>query len=538
MKWIQRKPLLPYSEKDSTLEKLAKIRGIEDIDEFFNPTEKSLNDPYLIKNLDVIANRIIKAVYEKELIAISVDPDCDGICSGAILYNYLKHLTDNLYLIYSQRNTGHGVENQLRMIKEGTSLVVILDSSTNSVKACKSLKERGIDVVIVDHHAFEEENPYAIIANPQMDDSPNKHLSGAGLTWKLITIIDDYSLTDQVQADDFIDLACVGMVGDVMRMDVLENRYIVKNGLENIKNKGLRAILQLTNKYNKPLNTTSISFGVVPLLNGATRMDKIELAIELLTSEDEVRCLEIAKGLEKLKKERKETENKLMEAYEKSIDLNDKILFAIDSQASKNFNGLIAQKLAQKYKRPAIVLKRDQERLSGSFRSYGGFKLKDFLRTVGVFGMGHQEAGGVEILYSRLDKIKKAINEKLDPSVFESEIEYDLAFESVDDITYEDVEDIMKFDYITGNGFPKSKFVVKNVFVLERKVIGSNKDTVKFSCDGIEMIKFLVDEKWAENVDAFDEVNAIGNLEINRWFNYRTGEEIKNVQLQLEEISS
>lgn len=522
MKWILREPNEQYKKSDGIFAKLIKVRGIDNVDSYFDPTDDHLIDPYLLRNIDVVAHRIIKAATSGERICVSADCDSDGIFSTAIMMRYLRQFTDNVYYIYAQRSEGHGIEYQMDKIEDGTNLLVILDSSTNSTKACKEISEKGIDIVILDHHAIEEPNPYAIIVNPQGDDYPNKEISGATLAYKTIMVMDDTLASESV--DSFLDLVACGMYADIMSVNVMENRAIIFRGMQSITNQGVKSILKLNKVDVNQVNSLTIGFTISPMINGVARMDRIELALELLLEDDFVRSYEIAKEMKALNEQRKTIQKVLTKQYTQQINPNEKILIAVDDHASKGFNGLIANDLAQKYQRPAMVLRRINGILTGSFRTYGNFQMKSFLNKFPniEYALGHEEAGGVKLKELHLDILKEFIEKRVKSNSFVSKLEYDLELDAAD-INTRLIKQVQKFDYLVGKGMPQAKFLIKNLFVEERKVIGKNMDTVKFSCGDVECIKFKTTSEYALEIDTFDQIDVIGTLSLNQWFTRGVG---------------
>lgn len=539
MKWKQRKSLLKFKNSESVVNKLLKIRGVKDNETFLHPSRDALISPYHLLNIKELTLRIIQAIYKGQKIAISNDVDVDGCTSTAMMYNYLRPFVpeENLYIIYHERSDGHGVENQLEQITDDTDLVIIIDSSSNSVKACREITERGIDVVIIDHHDVEVENPYAILVNPQQEGCGyvNKRISGAGLTYKVIQVLDDTLATDTV--DDYLDLTAVGMVGDMMGLNVAENRYIVNEGINNIKNLGLQAILEVNNVDLSEVNASTIGYKISPNINGVARLERIELAIELLISDDYDKCLEIAKHMFDLNEMRKKREKELFEAYKAQVNEDDKIIIVTDTKASKGFNGLVANKLAQEYKRPAIVLREHKGTLAGSFRTYGDFDMKKFMRKSNVvqYAEGHPFSGGTSLLKRDLDKLKDYINTELEGVNFENVIEYDLEIH-VDDITEKMLKQIENFDYLTGHGFPSATFKVTGIYYDsdERKIIGKNKNTLKVALDDITLMKFGVTEDYANDIPDMSRIEVVGTLNINEWTNW-FGETTVTKQVFLED---
>lgn len=505
------------------INKLLKIRGVKDKNSFLNPNSNVLNDPYKLKNIEKVAQRVIQAIQNNEKIAISNDVDTDGCTSTSMLIRYLKNFTDNIYYIAHNRSKGHGVEYSVDQIQDDTDLLLILDSSSNDAEICHKIIQQGIYVAILDHHIIENENPFAVIVNPQQEKCkyPNKDISTAGLIYKLFQILDEK--LNVKYGDDYLDLCSIGLYGDMMPVNILENRYLIMQGMKNINNPGIKAILK-ENKIDK-VDSSTIAFNFSPLINTAARMDNIKLALDLLLTDDFDEAIKITKKINKMKKERQEKEQWLSDIYSKQVNENDKFVIVYDEKASKNFNGLVAQQLTQKYNRPALVMRNWKGKLKGSFRSFAGFNVKDFLAESNLvdYSLGHTMAGGVGLSYSNLNKLKQYINNNIDISQFNTSIEYDLEL-NADEITFDLIKEIQRFNYLTGNGFEKATFKINNLIVDNDPVtLGPLKNTRKITCNGgLELMKFKTNESYAGDVSVFDELSVVGELNINEWRNPRT----------------
>ena len=517
-KWIQKKPQLNYRKKDDLITKIAKINGIEDINSFLNPTEKFLHKPKQLNNIDKATDRIIKAIHNNELISISADIDADGLCGCVSLYRYLREFTNNLYYMYHQRDQGHGIENQTKEIKPNTKLLIIVDSSTNSTKACREITEEGIDIVIFDHHTFTAENEYATIVNPQLDNYPNKELSGAGVVWKSLKVLDE-KLNSNL-ANKFIDLTACGLFADIMSMKKMENRYIISEGLKNIINPGLKAILAIQETNLDKLSTKTIGFGIAPFINGVTRIGQIELALDLLLEDNFLKCNSIAYQIQEINDKRRIVENKLVEQIKNQVNEDDKVIIAINENKAqgKAFNGLIANKIANMYKRPCIIVNEDGNQYKGSFRSLNIDFQKIIKENIYMkFLGGHKNTGGVAFIKDDLEEIKECLNEEFEDIDLEPTYYYDLEL-TLDQIDKKLIGKIENFNKITGKDFEPIKFVLKDIFINDRKVLGKNKNTIKFQTDeDLEIIKFMTEPDWRREVDALSTIDAIGELNLNQF---------------------
>lgn len=570
--WIERKQKETPNHDDSIIDKIAKIRGIKDVNRFLNPSKEEMFDPYRIKNIETVSERIIEAIDNNEKICVSYDADADGLTSASIMIRYLKNYTNNVDFIYNERNHGHGIYEQTRLdfitsddvdengeiINEekklrrelnnenldrisNSDLLIIIDSSSNDADACKKLiDEFGIDIIIIDHHDIEIENPYVLMVNPQQKDCeyPNKYLSGAGMVFKVLQVIEDI-LDDKGKVDPFeyMDLVAVGMYADVMRVDVLENRYMIMHGLRNIRNVGLTRILKggKVNLFN--IDCTAIGFTIAPLLNGVARLDNIKLAIDILLEDDDAKCKPIRLKMQKLNEKRKVMQKEIVEQYSKNIDTDKKALIVLDEQSSKGFNGLVAQQLSNTYKRPALVGRLYRGVASGSFRSYDNFKLKSFLQEFDgeIEVMGHEQAGGYEIKEEYLPKLEKYIEDNL-PNLKDKEptFVYDIEIDVSEIPEY--VKAMGQFNLIYGNGYPKIVVKVNNITVEEAECIGKTRETVKIkTLDDMELIKFRVDENYASELGYFDTLSVVGELRLNSWYNFAIKQKIEIPQVMIDD---
>lgn len=555
MEWIARKQVIAPNNNDSIVEKIAKIRGIKDVNRFLSPTKEEMFDPYLIKNIEDASNRIIRAIKTNENILVSYDPDADGITATTTKIRYLKNYTDNVDYIYGERNDGHGIYEMTRLPRKDNEkvselidenvekikkcdLLILIDSSSNDTRTCKYIAEElGKDIIIIDHHAIERENPYALLVNPQQDgdEYPNKHLSGAGLVFKVLQVMED--TLGEVDPFQYMDLVAVGMYADIMRVDVLENRFMIMYGLRNIKNVGLTRILKGGKVDLYKVNCTAIGFTIAPLINGVARMNNIKLAIDILLTDDDTVAKKLRLQMQKLNEKRKELQKQIVDNYMAKVNPNEKVLIVVDEQSSKGFNGIVAQQLSDIYKRPVIVGRIHNGMVAGSFRSFNGFKFKEFLSKFDgeIEALGHSEAGGISIKEEMLEHLEQYINKEL-PELKDKEptIVYDLEIDVSEVPEY--IKPIEQFNLLYGNGFPKIVVKINNIAIESVNCIGKTMETVKIkTLDNMELIKFRVNDQYASELGVFDNIEAIGTLSVNEFYNFKTREKTITNQLLLED---
>jgi len=546
LKWIQRKAKKSISnvKKDDYFEQLARIRGIKDLNEYLNPDSNVLNDGSKMKNVKEANQKILDAIYEGKKIAVSYDADADGVMSGTLMMRFLRFFTQNVYFLYSQKEDGHGVDFQLDQIQDDTDLVIVVDSSSNSIEASREIVEdMGIDLIIFDHHRIENENPYALIVNPQQkgDKYHNKYLSGVGVVFKSIELIQDdlnEAYGSRFDVWDYTDIVAVGMRADEMDMSVLENRYLVMHGLDNIRTLGIERILKGANirDFNN-LNSDVISFTIAPMINGAIRMGQIELPIELMLTDDDKIAKKLRLQMQKLNDERKSLQSIAVEKHSKNIDLEQKIIVVVDDESNNGFNGIVAQQLSSKYHRPALVMRRGAGKISGSGRSFAGFKMLSFLNSIdGVTARGHEGAMGCEFHEDDLEYFKAYIDLNMD-EIEEKEpiVMYDLELDAEE--VKQAIGTVEKFNRVYGQNSPKAYVRVNNIMIEEVKTIGKTAETRKFETmnDMLGLIKFRVNEEYGSELDIMDEINAVGSIAVNKFFNFQSRKWSITNQLMIED---
>lgn len=589
VKWIQKKAKIKADREDDLKTKILKARGIplEDHQEFLFPDEKWENPPFEIRNVERAVNRILEGIADKETIVVSGDPDADGITATAIMFNRLKALQDfnefNLDYIYPQRDTGHGLYGQLsvqdhwlnkaekaKAEKDKESLakweklidlsrsniektkaadiLIVLDSSSNDLEGIERARTLNpdLDIIILDHHEFDSKeiankmDKEVILCNPHhhLDKSVNKDLSGAGMAYKVAKGIDDV-LGDEGFSNQFRDLVAIGLVGDMMSVLNFENRYLISQGLQNVNNVGLSRILKGAKINTYRYNTKDIGYSVAPLINSSARMGEIELAFQIFMLDNDTDAEKLRLKMDKLNKKRQETQKAVMQKYEDTQDMEDKIVIVIDSESNKGMNGLVAQNIAQKYHRPCFVVTEGKDGVCrGSGRSYGSFNTNEFLSELDfVEAQGHGQAHGLNFPLDRLDDLKEYIEENM-PDNLEAEqtFYYDIELENVEE-AFMALTDLININYITGNDFPEVVVRMDNVMIEERAVIGKTKETVKFKTSGdLAFIKFKVNEDWNKDIDTFDTVSVVGNGTINEFYNFWTKEMTRTPQIIIMDI--
>jgi single-stranded-DNA-specific exonuclease len=348
-------------ERDQRIAHIAKSVGVSDItarllynrgydspekaSAFMNANIESLHDPFLMKDMDKAVQRIAQAIENQETIAIYGDYDVDGVTSVTSIYLYLQSKgADIVYYIPSRDKEGYGLcDAAIDVLADhGVTLIVTVDTGITADHEVRFAAQRGIDMVITDHHECRAELPPACaVVNPHRTDCPYpfKELAGVGVVFKLICAyeIAQYRKLGLPKENavaavcrEYVDLTAIGTIADVMPL-IDENRYIVSVGLEAVQNTtrcGLEALIEAST-YNpgtrqdqpqkrKKVTSGFIGFGIAPRINAAGRISSATKAVELLLEQDPETARERAEELCRINTQRQIEENRIAEqAYKK-----------------------------------------------------------------------------------------------------------------------------------------------------------------------------------------------------------------------------
>lgn len=520
MKWIKRKPKEEYFDFEDIESKLVSINGIEDINLWLNPSIENTHDPYLLDNIEDAVRRIVRAIENNERICVSYDGDADGIFSGTVMMRYLKNYTNNITYAYSH-NRERGIESQ--QFDEDVDLLIVVDSGSNEYKTCRDLKCDGLDIIILDHHIQTQDNPHAIIVNNQNSNNyPNKELPGVGVTYKTCVVLDDFF--SQEYHKELTQFVGLGVVSDTMSCAEAENRYYINESLkvDNITNPGIRAIIEQKKLNISELKTSDIGFTIAPIVNACTRLDETEIIIKLLLSDDYNECQKLVQKAIKLNEERKIVTEKLYQRAKDKLDNSQSVIIYKNNKMDDiqyGYNGLLATKITDQYQKPSFVVKCENGICKGSGRGIKGINLSRICNNTGLFDLvqGHKNAFGVEFKEENIDKIYEALNKKIKKK--EEVIIYDLELDK-DEITQENIQTIMDFNKLSGKDAWQTKVRINNLKIIEKRLMGQNKDTYKFICDnGLHIMKFKTTKEWAKDLKKNKIIDVVGTIGINKFYN-------------------
>src|SRR5262245_32866788 len=471
--------------------KLLCQRGITDPEEaakFLSPSLDQLNDPLALADMRVAVDRIMRAIANKERIAIHGDYDVDGITSTVILRRALELLgADVVHFIPERLKDGYGLQPAAieRLHADGVALVVSVDCGIRAPEAARRARDLGLDLIITDHHEPGGELPPALaVINPKRSDCsyPDKSLAGVGVALKLVQ-----ALCREAQRESwlpgFIKVAAIGTLADVVPL-VGENRVIAKVGLDLLSRGphkvGLRSLLDICGLSGKTIDSYHISFMVAPRVNAAGRMSTPDIATRLLLASDEAMAEEVRQLAMQLDGEnlrRQEEESEILSAAKKVVtsdpDVGARSVLVVAGDGwHRGVIGIVASKLVDAFHRPAIVLSVENGVAHGSCRSISGFDMLAALERCAPllirFG-GHKQAAGLALEAARVKELRLAVNAVADETLGPEDlmprlrIDSDLSFRGITGDVAAGVSSLAPF----GAGNPRPVFAARGVEIID-----------------------------------------------------------------------
>ncbi len=429
-------------------------RGITDYEsarKFFSPAWHDIYNPYLIKDMDRSVERILQAMKNNERILIYGDYDVDGTTAVSILYSYLKEFYSNLdYYIPDRDKEGYGISFQGvdYAAQTGAGLMIALDCGIKAHEQIAYANNKGIDVIIGDHHTPPENLPdaYAIL-NPKRKDCPYpyKELSGAGIAFKIIQAISEKRGQTIDKIIPYLDLVAVSIAADIVPVTD-ENRTLLYFGLQQLNlspRPGLKVLMRSMTK--KEWTVSDLVFILAPRINSAGRMDNGKKAVELLIEPDEIKAIELGNALEENNRQRRETDQNItdeaLQIITRHLSPDQYTTVVYDKNWHKGVVGIVASRLIEKYYRPTIVLTySEQDKLwVGSARSVKNFDLYSILEEISEhihkFG-GHKFAAGLSVKPEKLKDFitafEQTVRKHMPEHLREPEIEIDAELDLID----------------------------------------------------------------------------------------------------------
>ena len=553
---------------DKALIEILKDRGVTDITNFMNPTNSCEYDAHKLLNIDAAAERLLYHLRKNSKILFIVDCDADGYTSSSILWLYIKHIFPEAQLEFTVHDhKQHGLDDKITWICDEAKwdLVICPDAGSYDVEEHRALGELGMDVICLDHHEqlYDDKGnpvisnlPSAIIVNNQLSpEYPNKSLCGAGVVYKFCEVLDE--LLGIKQAETYMDLAALGEIADVMNRANIETNYLMMEGLSRIENKGLRTLIEaqsysLKEKATWPytgITPIDIAFYIAPLINAITRVGTVtekETMFYCFIEPD--RLLQstkrgakpgdvetAAEQTARVGKNAKARQDRLKEQALGTIDFkiqkdgldeNNIILIEIDGSDNipQELTGLIAMNVVSKYHKPVLLGRRNNSNeIQGSIRSDGNFaglpSFKKFLEESGLvsYTAGHDNAAGWGLRGDKVNALIDFANSHLKAEDFENCYTVDYI---LDGSEYNDelIGSLALHPEYFGNHIEEIKLVITNIPLMNVMPMGTNKDSMKISYNGIDYVRFK-DDEFVEQVmsDRTKKLTIYGRANLNEF---------------------
>ncbi len=410
------------------------IENIDDLRTFLFPKLRDLGDPFELPNLKEAAHRILQARDAGERVVVFGDYDVDGVTSTTLLVSAFRRMgLQPEFVVPRRMEEGYGlsaaaVERVVADCRPG--LLLAVDCGTNSQAEVKTLREQGVDVIIVDHHrAGEGICEDCLIVNPHLEDGdgrPWTHLSAVGLAFKLV-----HGLLKclreagdprgwEIEIKDYLDLVAMGTIADLVPLRE-ENRILARHGLKALndaRGEGLRALVQVAGlKEDDPIRPVDISFRLGPRINACGRLADAALPVHMFLSDDFGFCLKTAHRLDAYNRERQDIERRIVAEADRRIEsLEDGFsgMVLYDDDWHPGVVGIVASRISRKYNRPAIVLGREGDLAKGSGRGIPGLNLVQVLQRcddlLANWG-GHPLAVGVTLPRDNVVRFQKRFSQ-------------------------------------------------------------------------------------------------------------------------------
>lgn len=480
------------------------IKTQEEADIFFAPDYgRDTHDPFLLPDMEKAVSRFLDAMKKNERILIFSDYDADGVCGSIVFSDFFKFVGyDNFFLYNPDRyKEGYGLTEHVleAVLKEKPSLVLTVDTGIADVAGVRALTEKGVDVIVTDHHLPGDVLPpaYAVVDHKRADSEyPFPWLCGTGMAFKFIQALfqkGDWPLKEGYEKW-MLDVVAIATVADMVPLRG-ENRMLVYWGLEVLKKNrrpGLRILLE-SQPYisSSKLSSNDIAFTLGPLINSAGRMEHANTAVELLRAENEAEARWLSSRLNDTNAERKRMTQEIVSFAKKKLDadsLPDVIVLG-EVVWSPGVLGIAASRLVEEYARPVFLFgKGEGENFKGSSRSDGSINLVDLMKKAGsdlfaAYG-GHSMAAGFTVAEGKESELGAKLNaaykktEKQE-NIFE-EIHAEKEF-SIDEVTWGTHKELSRFEPF-GDGNPNPVFLFKDVPVGDVRTFGNGSSHLEIRC--------------------------------------------------------
>ena len=532
---------------DPVIARLIRNRDIQDMKEirsYLYGTLAEIPSPWKLKDMERAVQILQKKITQKKKIRIIGDYDIDGVTATCILLKGLKRLGANVDTYIPDRvKDGYGMHEQLidKALEDGIDTILTCDNGIAAAAEIEYAKKEGLTVIVTDHHDIpfrdtEDGRIWIIpkadaVVNPKQNDClyPNKNICGAVVAWKLIWALYERLEIDSDEIWDFLELAAIATVGDVMDLQG-ENRIIVKEGLKKLSStsfEGLKALICVNNLEGAEITAYHVGFVIGPCINASGRLDTAARSLELLLADNMEDAMKLADDLYDLNQSRKAMTEQGKEQAIQSIEENnlgkDRVLVVYLPDCHESLAGIIAGRIREAYNKPVFVLTKGADGVKGSGRSIEAYsmyeelvKCSDLLTQFG----GHPMAAGLSMEEKNVELFRRRLNDNC--TLTEQDLIPKIMIDVPMPISYlsKKLTEQLKVLEPFGKGNSKPLFAQKNLRAVGIRVFGRNRNVAKMLLideNGIKMdaVYFGEAQEFVDFVQAHDTISVTYYPEIN-----------------------
>lgn len=532
---------------DPVIARLIRNRDIQDMKEirsYLYGTLAEIPSPWKMKDMERAVQILQKKITQKKKIRIIGDYDIDGVTATCILLKGLKRLNANVDTYIPDRvKDGYGMHEQLidKALEDGIDTILTCDNGIAAAAEIEYAKKEGLTVIVTDHHDIpfrdtEDGRIWIIpkadaVVNPKQNDClyPNKNICGAVVAWKLIWALYERLGIDSDEIWDFLELAAIATVGDVMDLQG-ENRIIVKEGLKKLSStsfEGLKALICVNNLEGAEITAYHVGFVIGPCINASGRLDTAARSLELLLADNMEDAMKLADDLYDLNQSRKAMTEQGKEQAIQSIEENnlgkDRVLVVYLPDCHESLAGIIAGRIREAYNKPVFVLTKGADGVKGSGRSIETYsmyeelvKCSDLLTQFG----GHPMAAGLSMEEKNVELFRRRLNDNC--TLTEQDLIPQIMIDVPMPISYlsKKLTEQLKVLEPFGKGNSKPLFAQKNLRAVGIRVFGRNRNVAKMLLideNGIKMdaVYFGEAQEFVDFVQAHDTISVTYYPEIN-----------------------
>ena len=532
---------------DPVIARLIRNRDIQDMKEirsYLYGTLAEIPSPWKMKDMERAVQILQKKNTQKKKIRIIGDYDIDGVTATCILLKGLKRLNANVDTYIPDRvKDGYGMHEQLidKALEDGIDTILTCDNGIAAAAEIEYAKKEGLTVIVTDHHDIpfrdtEDGRIWIIpkadaVVNPKQNDClyPNKNICGAVVAWKLIWALYERLGIDSDEIWDFLELAAIATVGDVMDLQG-ENRIIVKEGLKKLSStsfEGLKALICVNNLEGAEITAYHVGFVIGPCINASGRLDTAARSLELLLADNMEDAMKLADDLYDLNQSRKAMTEQGKEQAIQSIEENnlgkDRVLVVYLPDCHESLAGIIAGRIREAYNKPVFVLTKGADGVKGSGRSIEAYsmyeelvKCSDLLTQFG----GHPMAAGLSMKEKNVELFRRRLNDNC--TLTEQDLIPKIMIDVSMPISYlsKKLTEQLKVLEPFGKGNSKPLFAQKNLRAVGIRVLGRNRNVAKMLLideNGIKMdaVYFGEAQEFVDFVQAHDTISVTYYPEIN-----------------------